>query len=119
MINEALLGAGATSSASDEPTLDQLLAEPIVRQLMRRDGIDEATIRHLLQETAAARLASLANDGRRDYSVDDITEILERVRTWPPEGRRRAAEVLIALESAGAVDDRPLERGDNDELPSR
>jgi hypothetical protein len=31
------------------------LAEPIVQKLMRRDSVDEATIRHLLQETAAAR----------------------------------------------------------------
>ena len=42
----------------NEPTLDQLLAEPIVQQLMRRDRIDEAAIRHLLQETAAAQLAN-------------------------------------------------------------
>jgi hypothetical protein len=58
MMTRALLGMGPTSSASDEPTLDQLLAEPIVQQLMRRDSVDEATIRHLLQETASARLAS-------------------------------------------------------------
>jgi hypothetical protein len=32
-----------------EPTLDQLLAEPIVQRLMRRDSVDEATIRKLLQ----------------------------------------------------------------------
>jgi DNA-binding HxlR family transcriptional regulator len=38
-----------------EPTIAQLFAEPIVRQLMRRDGTDEATIRRLLQKTAAAR----------------------------------------------------------------
>jgi hypothetical protein len=32
----------------EEPRLVQLFAEPIVKQLMRRDGIDEATIRRLL-----------------------------------------------------------------------
>jgi len=37
-----------------EPTIDQLFAEPIVQQLMRRDRTDEATIRRLLQKTAAA-----------------------------------------------------------------
>jgi hypothetical protein len=58
MINKALIGIGPISSASDEPTLDQLLAEPIVRQLMRRDRIDAATIRHLLQEVASARRGS-------------------------------------------------------------
>ena len=55
MINRALLGATPTRSPSDELTLDQLLAEPIVQKLMRRDSVDEMTIRHLLQETAAAR----------------------------------------------------------------
>jgi hypothetical protein len=57
MIKRALLGATPIRSPSDELTLDQLLAEPIVQKLMRRDSVDEATIRHLLQETAAARLA--------------------------------------------------------------
>ena len=38
-----------------EPTLDQLLAEPIVQQLMRRDGIDESTTRRLFQQAALAR----------------------------------------------------------------
>jgi hypothetical protein len=55
----ASLGAAPACSRSGEPTLDQLLAEPIVQQLMRRDRIDEATIRHLVQETASARRASL------------------------------------------------------------
>jgi len=32
-----------------EPTLDQLMAEPIVQQLMRSDHTDEKTIRLLLQ----------------------------------------------------------------------
>ena len=32
-----------------EPTLDQLMAEPIVQQLMRSDHTDEMTIRLLLQ----------------------------------------------------------------------
>lgn len=46
--------------ALDEPRLDQLFAEPIVRQLMRRDRIDEATIRRLLRLAAAARPAPSA-----------------------------------------------------------
>ena len=37
-----------------EPSLDQLFAEPIVQQLMRRDKTDEAAIRRLLQQAAAA-----------------------------------------------------------------
>ena len=41
--------------ASNEPTLDQLFSEPIVQQLMRRDRIDEAATRRLLQQVALAR----------------------------------------------------------------
>jgi hypothetical protein len=58
MICNAGLSAAPARAASNEPTLDQLLAEPIVQQLMRRDRIDEVTIRHLVQETAGARPAS-------------------------------------------------------------
>ncbi len=43
----------ATFLGSGEPTLDQLFAAPIVRQLMHRDGIDEAATRRLLQQMAA------------------------------------------------------------------
>jgi hypothetical protein len=55
MINRALLRVARTRFPCDEPTLDQLLAEPIVQQLMRRDSVDETTIRQLLQEAASAR----------------------------------------------------------------
>jgi hypothetical protein len=46
--------------AFDEPRLDQLFAEPIVKQLMDRDGIDEATTRRLLRQAAVARAAPSA-----------------------------------------------------------
>jgi hypothetical protein len=58
MTGYAGLGVALARCLCNEPTLDQLLAEPIVQQLMRRDRIDEASIRHLLQETAAARPGS-------------------------------------------------------------
>jgi DNA-binding MarR family transcriptional regulator len=51
-----------------EPTLDHLLAEPIVQQLMRRDRTDAATTRHLLQQVAAAQPALRAKD---DPNADD------------------------------------------------
>jgi len=38
------------------------LAAPIVRQLMRRDGIDEAAIRRLVQEIAAGKRSGDASD---------------------------------------------------------
>jgi hypothetical protein len=62
-------GVASACSSSDEPTLDQLLAEPIVQQLMRRDRIDAATIRQLLQKTASAR-------GRRRSQADDPQSIV-------------------------------------------
>jgi hypothetical protein len=48
------LGRCVNFLGSGEPTLDQLFAEPIVRQLMHRDGTDEAATRRLLQRVAAA-----------------------------------------------------------------
>jgi hypothetical protein len=37
-----------------EPSLDQVLSEPIVQMMMRRDGIDETSIRRLMQKAAGA-----------------------------------------------------------------
>jgi hypothetical protein len=53
----AALRAMAGKRALDEPRLDQLFAEPIVKQLMHRDRVDEATIRRLLRYAAIARAA--------------------------------------------------------------
>jgi hypothetical protein len=55
----AALRAMAGKRALEEPRLDQLFAEPIVKQLMDRDRIDEATIR-LLRQAAVARAAPSA-----------------------------------------------------------
>jgi hypothetical protein len=54
-------GAAPSRRPFDEPTVDQLLAEPIVQQLMRRDRTDEASIRQLLDQAAVARLAFREN----------------------------------------------------------
>ena len=89
----AALRTASAQPPSDEPTLDQLLAEPIVQQLMRSDRTDEAAIRHLVQEAAAARLASQAHNGsstdgssRDDSGTDDpqaIVQLLhETARPW-------------------------------------
>jgi hypothetical protein len=75
--------AAPACSRPAEQTLDQLLAEPIVQQLMRRDRVGEATIRHLLQATASARWASKAED---DLDADDPQSIVrllcETARLW-------------------------------------
>src|SRR5947209_4547130 len=53
MSGSKTLGATPARPWFDELTLDQLLAEPMVRQLMRRHRIDAATIRRLMLEIAA------------------------------------------------------------------
>ena len=64
------LGPAPARSQSKEPTLDELLAEPIVRQLMQRDRTDEAVTRQLLQQIATASAAPRAED---DSGADDPT----------------------------------------------
>lgn len=51
-----------------EPTLDELLAEPSVRMLMARDGVDEAVLRKIASEVRA-RLRKPAVEGPRPRAV--------------------------------------------------
>ena len=46
---------GVKPCQSDELTLDQMFAEPIVRLVMNRDGVDEDATRRLLRQVAATR----------------------------------------------------------------
>ena len=39
--------ASGLYTRNEEPTLDELLAEPIVRLLMARDGVEEETVRRV------------------------------------------------------------------------
>src|SRR5258708_36502651 len=82
--NDASPSPASAWLSSADPTLDQLLAEPIVQQLMRRDQTDEPTIRHLLRETAAARPASAAKNGPPNSSDPyTIVRLLhETARAW-------------------------------------
>jgi MarR family transcriptional regulator for hemolysin len=101
MIGSKGLRAAPACSRLDEPTLDQLLAEPIVQQLMRRDRIDEATIRHLLQETAAARQELRAED---DLDTDDPRPIVrllhETARLWCSRYNREVRAQLPGMTRA-------------------
>ncbi len=51
-----MTGAGSAATGAtrrcraSEPTLDDILAEPATRLLMRRDGVEEAALRALLAE---------------------------------------------------------------------
>jgi len=75
-------GAASIRPAFDEPTLDQLLAEPIVQQLMR-DHTDEATVRRLLQEIVVARPAVPPSDHLNAEEPDAIVQLLvETARLW-------------------------------------
>jgi MarR family transcriptional regulator, transcriptional regulator for hemolysin len=70
-----------------EPTLDQLLADPIVQQLMRRDRIDESTTRRLFQRAALARTTrTLGSIPPGSSGEDDPITILwllhETARLW-------------------------------------
>ena len=73
------LGGPTAQRPSEALTLDELLAEPMVQQLMRRDRTDEATIRRLWQHIAASPPARQPRYGvacRKDHGP--------RVRTRSP-----------------------------------
>jgi hypothetical protein len=72
----ANLGQATAQRPSDSLTLDELLAEPMVEQLMQRDRTDEATIRGLWQRIGAGRPASYRVACRRNREP--------RVRTRSP-----------------------------------
>lgn len=40
-----------------EPTIDEMLADPIVRLVMKRDGVEEMELRRTLNQVAASRSA--------------------------------------------------------------
>ena len=88
MNDDGRRSAGASErSLSDELTLDQLLAEPIVRQVMHRDRIEEAATRQLLQQAASARPAGKPRRIRPETrGEDDHNTIVERLhdtaRLW-------------------------------------
>lgn len=58
-----------------ELTLDQMLNNPIVRQLMARDGVAEADLRGL-----AARIRS-----RRGAMTTDVVRVSPEPRSFRPE----------------------------------
>ena len=78
----AALRAITGKRALEEPRLDQLFAEPIVKQLMDRYRIDEATIRRLLRQTAVAR----------------ATPSLMTMRMTLPDAATRAAMLATGME---------------------
>ena len=99
----ATLGAAPARSPSDEPTLDQLLAEPIVQQLMRRDHTDEATTRRLLQQIAATRSAPAKNDPDTDAPCPLAWLLHETARLWSRRYDREVRALLPGMTRAGCA----------------
>jgi MarR family transcriptional regulator, transcriptional regulator for hemolysin len=102
-------GPASARPPSGEPSLDQLLAEPIVQQLMHRDRTDEGATRRLLQQIAATRspVPAEPDSGAGDPSetarlLQEITRVLRdrcerRLRDWYPGMTWARCAVLIHL----------------------
>jgi hypothetical protein len=72
MFQGAAAGRTTESPICNELTLDQLLADPIVRQLMRRDRVDEPGVRSLVREVSATR-STLRNVDHPDRGEENDT----------------------------------------------
>jgi MarR family transcriptional regulator for hemolysin len=92
----ANLGQAMAQRPSEALTLDELLAEPMVQQLMRRDRTDEATIRRLWQHITASPPAPIpCCVPQRSCAAgpDTIARLLdETARLW----RRRCDKAVRA-----------------------
>jgi MarR family transcriptional regulator, transcriptional regulator for hemolysin len=112
----ANLGWAAARCAPGMLTLDELLAEPMVQQLMYRDRTDEPAVRQLWEHVAASRPAQLSRctpplPGARD----DLGHFLrETARLWRRRCERTVharlpgmtwarCAVLLKLEQLGGV----------------
>ena len=61
---------GKWSEAGIEPKLDDVLADPLVRAVMRRDGVTSEELRSILEALRAQRPETAAQGTRRDESSD-------------------------------------------------
>lgn len=53
----------AGSAVTREATLNEMLADPIVRLVMARDGVEEAEVRRIVRQVARARAVAPWRDG--------------------------------------------------------
>ncbi|SMF76077.1 hypothetical protein SAMN06265365_13215 [Tistlia consotensis] len=51
------------SMTMQEATLEEMLADPLVRLVMARDGVEEAELRGIVQRVARARAGRPRRDG--------------------------------------------------------
>lgn len=96
-------GTASARFPADEPTLDQLLAEPIVQLLMRRDHTDEATTRRLLQQIAATRPAPAKDDPDTDDLCPLAWLLHETARLWSRRYEREVRALLPGMTRAGCT----------------
>ncbi|MDH3593727.1 MAG: hypothetical protein OEU09_12800 [Rhodospirillales bacterium] len=61
---------GKWSVAGIEPRLDDVLADPLVRTVMRRDGVTSEELRGILEALRAQRAETDAEGNRGDESSD-------------------------------------------------
>ena len=61
---------GKWSEAGIEPRLDDVLADPLVRTLMRRDGVSSEELRDILEALRARRPETDAEAKQGDESSD-------------------------------------------------
>ena len=54
-----------------EPTVEEMLADPIVRMVMRRDRVEEAELRRTLRRLAEARRPAQAGRRSEVSTVED------------------------------------------------
>ncbi len=106
-VRQAPPGTASAWGLSDEPTLDQLLAEPIVQQLMRRDHTDEATTRLLLQAVAARPAPAKDDPDMDDPDMDDPRPLAwllhETARLWSRHYDREVNALLPGITRAGCA----------------
>ena len=95
-------GTASARVPTDEPTLDQLLAEPIVQLLMRRDHTDEATTRLLLQ-AVAARPVEAQDDPDTDDPCPLAWLLHETARLWSRRYDREVRALLPGMTRAGCA----------------
>jgi hypothetical protein len=63
--------------ANWEPTLDEILAEPIIRQVMASDGVTEPTLRRLASEIGESHIASGDDRAEVRFYSDHLLPVLQ------------------------------------------
>jgi hypothetical protein len=64
-------------TANCEPTLDEILEEPIIRQLMASDGVTEATLRRLASEMGESLIATRVDRAEVPFYSDHLLSALQ------------------------------------------